>query len=173
MLFLYSAAIVALMWWWFVGPTARFLQGFARLLDPPVPDFQLVRLIGWAQSIAGRFNGRPLTLRVSQPREHQFGEIVLSMQADVPDGAPWKDSTLTARDADLARVTFDLEGRCELILTLAGGWLSARASAPLLKRFPGPFDAAKWSRILTQMDALAKWLEQRGRAPAPDEPTRP
>jgi hypothetical protein len=155
------ALLVVAMWWWFAEPTARFIRGFAGLLDPPAPDFSVGALLGWAQSIDGRFKGRTVTLRLRQPGENRFGEILLSMRTSAPDGAQWKDSALTGRDADLSRVTYDLEGRHGLILVLEDGWLRARSSsASLLSRFPGPFDPEAWGNILTQMDALAGWLER-------------
>jgi hypothetical protein len=160
MLFILGAALVVAAWWWLAEPTARFIRGFAALLDPPAPDFSPAALLGWAQSVGGRFNGRAVTLRLSQPGENRFGEILLSMQTSAPDGAPWKDSSLTGRDADLSRVTFDLEGRHGLILALEDGWLRALSSPPLLvTRFPGSFDPKAWGNILKQMDALATWLE--------------
>jgi hypothetical protein len=94
-------------------------------------------------------------------RRKRRGEVGLSMSTTAPDGSPWKDSSLTARNADVSRATFDLEGKYELILTLAEGSLRA-TWRPVRFRFPGPFDEVRWRNTLAQMHVLAEWLERRG-----------
>ena len=174
MLFLPILAIVAVLTWWLFSPTARFLNGFANLVDWPRTNRSLLKSLSCRSSVTGRFRERAVTLEIVHPYENRIGEIVLSMEVRAPGGAPWKDSTLTSRNPDISRATFDLEGKYEWILAAGDGWLRA-SSRPIVLRFPGRFDPDKWRNSLSQMHVLADWLEKRasGSASGPAIDGRP
>jgi hypothetical protein len=144
--------------WFFVRPTAFFLRGFASLLESS--DFNLAQLFWYRGTVAGHYKGRSVGLEVHQPADNRFGRIEVLMKTSAPDGSPWKDSALVSKSPEISRATFDLEGKYALVLSLSNGWLRA-ASSPMLVRFPGPFDRDKWNNVLTQMETLARWLEER------------
>ena len=153
--------------WWLLTPTIRFHRGFARLINSPESGFGMVGRLQFGSWVSGRFNDRRVTLRIERQSEHVLGNVSVAMDVRAPDGAPWKDSTLTANDPALSRATFDLEGRYGLILTLANGSLRAAFNTPPGVIFPGPFDAEQWRNTLLQMNVLAEWLERRNiRSPA-------
>lgn len=149
---------VALAWWWFLSPVARFTQRFATLIDTPAAPPALFALTG-RSSVSGTFEGRPVVLRVVSPREEKAGRVVLAMRTTASDGDRWKDSTLVMRDPDISRATFDLEGRYELTLSVSNGWLTATWMPFSPLRFPGIFAEERWRTTLAQMAVLARWLE--------------
>jgi hypothetical protein len=118
-------------------------------------------MMQYESSVAGRFKQREVRLTLLHPAEHRFATIELAMSTHARDGAPWKDTSLLARNPEISRATFDLEGRYELVLALADGWLRATWSRPGVW-FPGPFDEARWRNTLHQMDVLAEWMENSG-----------
>ena len=150
------------LWWWLYVPTIRFVQEFASLVDNPETHSGVLTLIFARPTVTGRFNDRPVELEIVQPARHRVGYVLLSMKTTAPDGTPWKDSLLTTSDGDVSRATFDLEGRYELILTLADGWFRAKWT-PSGWRFPGPFDPDRWRNTFAHMHALAEWMEKRQR----------
>ena len=152
--------VLALGWWWFLAPSARFTQRFAALIDSPAAPAGLLALTS-RSTISGKFKGRPVVLRIVRPREDRPGVVVLTMKTAAPDGAPWKDSTLVARDPDVGRATFDLEGRYELVLSMSNGWLTATWMPLSFGGFPGRFDEHRWRTTLAQMHVLAEWLERK------------
>ena len=162
MTFVILAAIVIGFWWWLYSPTVHLLRGFAGLIEKPEMRGGIVRVVFSKPSISGFFKNRSVALYVKQPRRRSQGYVVLFMETRAPDGAPWKDSSLTSRNPDVSRATFDLEGRYEMILTLEQGMLRAKWSA-LVWRFPGPFDEQKWRNVLRQMDVVAAWIETQAR----------
>jgi hypothetical protein len=146
--------------WWFILPTMHFLSGFAAILQDARIDRSLLRFVSRRSFAHGRFGGRAVQLEITQPREHDIGHVVVSMEVHAPKGEPWKDSAETFRHPDISRATFDLEGKSELILTNDDGWLRA-ASQQRSFRFPGHFDPDRWRRTLENMQVLAEWLEKR------------
>ena len=146
---------------WFLLPTLTLQRGVARMLDDAKTAFHFGLSSGLVFTAAGRFSNRRATLQIVQPRKHVAGEVLLAMEARAPDGADWKDSSLTRADPDLSRATFDVEGRYGLILTLTGGWLRATWNPLPGLRFPGRFDEEQWRNTLTQMHVIAEWLERR------------
>ena len=152
--------VAALAVWLFFSPTRHFLRGFAQLLDTPRPHAFAPNPFATSSLVAGSYSSRRVQLRLEHPTEDDAGRIVLEVQVRAPDGAPWKDTSVTAHNSNLSRATFDLEGRYELILTLTDGWLRAESmSAGLF--FPGSFDERRWRNTLAQMHVLASWLEGR------------
>jgi hypothetical protein len=157
-----SLVAVGFMMWWFLAPSSRFQQGFSRLIDTPRTRRRInTSMMQYESSVAGRFKQREVRLTLLHPAEHRFATIELAMSTHARDGAPWKDTSLLARNPEISRATFDLEGKYELVLTLADGWLRASWSRPGVW-FPGPFDEATWRNTLQQMDVLAEWMENRG-----------
>jgi hypothetical protein len=146
--------------WWLLSPTMRFLSGFSGLLDNPRIDRGPLRFFLGRSFVNGTFGGRAVHLQLTHPYEHRIGEIVVSIEAHAPPGEPWKDSTEISGHPEISRATYDLEGRYELILTTADGWLRATSRPPFV-RFPGRFDPARWRSTLVNMRALAEWLEKR------------
>jgi hypothetical protein len=152
--------ISALGVWWMLSRTLEFAQGFGRLVERSQMRFGVSTLLTRRASVSGRFKDRRVIARLEQPFEHSPGRVLLAMEVRAPDGAPWKDASLTARNPDVSRATFDLEGRHELILTLTGGWLEAVWTPPPGALFPGRFDEGRWRNTLSQMQVLAEWLER-------------
>jgi hypothetical protein len=157
MLLLFTSLTVALIGWWFLQPTARFLRGFAGLLEDS--DFRVASSLSHRPRLSGRFNQRVVVLQLHHPADNRFGSFDVAIKTSAPDGERWKDSALVSRNPDISRATFDLEGKHSLVLTLADGWLRA-STTPLGVRFPGPFEPDKWHHVLRQMDVLAQWLER-------------
>lgn len=106
--------------WWAFSPTRQFQNGFSRLIDNPEKHWGFERgaLVTF---VAGRYRQRPVMLQLFPPTggegySYRPGEVVLTMEARAPDGAPWKNSALNRENAEVSRATFDLEGRYGLVL---------------------------------------------------------
>jgi hypothetical protein len=158
---------MGLLCWWFLQPSISYLRGFGRVMDSASAPSFFDGLVPYTQSVSGLFNKRAVRLELRHPMEHQFGEIVVAMRTSAIGGEAWKDSTVTSRNPDLSRATFDLEGKYQLILTLSDGWLRATSSPRIGRRFPGAFDDGMWRKTLEQMDLLCRWMEE-GQLPTPN-----
>lgn len=151
----------AWLWYWLLLPIQLFLQRFALLLNDPHVDFSFLRIFSRNSSVTGRYHGRTVIVLIQRPIEDSLGFVRVSMTTSARGGEPWKDSTLTMKNADISRATFELEGRYEMILALDDGWFHATWRPRSEWRFPGRFDEARWRRALEEMSALVAWMERR------------
>ena len=154
------AFIVALVVWRFVlSSVSRFEREFAKLIDTRAMPSGLTTFLSRDSTVNGTYRGRAVELLLRRPARHSPGVVTLSLQTSAPPGSPWKDSTLTTRDADISRATFDLEGRYELILAHEDQWLRAEWTPRAGVLFPGAFDEIRWRNTLAQMKVVVDWME--------------
>lgn len=146
-------------WRLFFSSTSQFQRGFATLLNNSSIPVGMRTLLSRYATVKGTYHGRPVELLVRQPLKHSPGIVRLSMTLVAPEGSPWKDSTLTTRNADISRATFDLEGKYELVLSREDPWLHATWSPRAGILFPGRFDETRWRNTLAQMKVLVDWIE--------------
>ena len=151
--------VVLVVWRFLLSSVSRFEREFAKLIDNPAMPGGLTTIFSRDSTVSGTYRGRAVELLVRRPDRHSPGVVVLSLQTGAPPGSPWKDSTLTTRNADISRATFDLEGRYELILTHEGQWLRAEWTPRAGVLFPGAFDETRWRTTLAQMRVVVDWME--------------
>ena len=151
--------VLLVVWRFFLSSATRFEREFAKLMDNPTAPGGWTPFFSRYSTVSGTYRGRAVQLLLQRPARHSPGAVTLSVQTSAPPGSPWKDSTLTTRNADISRATFDLEGRYELILTLEGQWLRAEWTPRAGVLFPGRFDETRWRNTLAQMKVVVDWME--------------
>jgi hypothetical protein len=149
--------------WWTFSPGRPFLKGFAALLDDARTHWGFEGG-AFVTFVAGRYRRRAVMLQLFHPTggdggSFNPGKLVLTMETRARERSAWKNSLATFNNPDLARATFDLEGRYGLILAMGDGSLNAAWTSAPGRSFPGRFDEDRWRNTLAQMRVLVEWLE--------------
>lgn len=145
--------------WKLWAPAMAWAPSFAALLERPVRKTGWLPFITGLETAGGEFQGRPVLLALHHKRgRHSLGYLVVAMQPRA--GSAQAPAPLGLLPTSDARTALDeLEGREGLNVSFDDGWLKVRWQPGGFTMFPGPFDAARWRRVLLAMSLVVTALE--------------
>ena len=151
---------VVVLAWKFAAPGNRFLPGFARLLATPAIVGGPLSVLSGRSEATGSHRGREVVATLQLKRgTHGIGSFVVAVRTASQltlDGSAI-DSRVRDEAGRLALFTLAAE---DVVLSLDQRWLQALWRPMGFMFFPGPFDEARWARVLDAMGTVVESLER-------------
>ena len=151
---------VAVLAWKFAAPGNRFLPGFVRLLATPAILSSPLSFLSGRSEATGSHRDREVvaTLQLKRGR-HGIGSFVVAVRTASQDTLDGSSIDGRVRDEAGRRALFTLAAE-DLVLSLDQRWLQALWRPTGFVFFPGPFDEARWARVLDAMVTVAASLDR-------------
>ena len=151
---------VAVLAWKFAAPGNRFLSGFARLLTTPAVVGGPLSVLSGRSEVTGSHRGREVIATLQLKRgTHGIGSLVVAMRTASQDTLDGSGIDGRVRDEAGRLALFTLAAE-EVVLSLDQRWLQALWRPARFAFFPGPFDEARWLRVLDSLGVVVVSLER-------------